>query len=311
MDCKFPADEAVELDAAGDDVASKDRWRPIPDVEASAQFLVDFVCEKRDLAFVVRLEIEKPVPFDAASGPAMQVVLFHHGMFARWSPVMTKKIVTGRQVEVLDPDRRLVCHHAQNLPLETNPANPNFAAALLAGGRSSRMGFDKAVAAFEGEPLWQRQLATLRELDVSTVLISGKRDGPYANGGVEVVEDVVPDLGPLGGLKALLDRCERDWLVVLGIDLPDIRADFLRMLMTTATRLGKGCVPKSPRGYEPLAAVYPRTLVPLVCECLDGPDRSMQHLLRVAESRILIVTHQLTPEEVVGFRNVNSPGDLR
>src|SRR5438067_5066315 len=93
----------------------------------------------------------------------------------------------------------------------------DFAAVLLAGGKSSRMGRDKASVVIDGQPLWQRQLATLRATHPCELYISGKVDGPYADSGVELVIDSSPGHGPLAGLEAALLRTHQPLLLVLAI----------------------------------------------------------------------------------------------
>ena len=194
-------------------------------------------------------------------------------------------------------------------PVPKSIRNP-FTAVLLAGGRSTRMGRDKAALEIEGEPLWQRQLATLRATGARDLLISGRADGPYANAGVLVIEDLTPGAGPLAALEAVLPRIATSHAIVLAIDLPAMRADFLRVLVKTA--LAKDCsvIPESEGRFEPLAAVYAPSLLPLVVECLRGPDRSMQNLLRLAMKQHLAIAHSLTTEELALFRNLNSAEDL-
>ena len=185
-----------------------------------------------------------------------------------------------------------------------------FTAVLLAGGRSTRMGRDKAALEIEGEPLWQRQLATLRATGASHLLISGRADGPFANAGVLVIEDLTPGAGPLGALEAVLPRIATSHALVLAIDLPAMRADFLRVLVKTALARDCSVIPESDGRFEPLAAVYGPSLLPVVIECLRGPDHSMQNLLRLAMKRQLAIPHPLSAEERALFRNLNSPGDI-
>ncbi len=187
--------------------------------------------------------------------------------------------------------------------------NP-FSAVLLAGGRSTRMGRDKAALVIDGEPLWQRQLATLRATGADELFISVRSDKLYEESGVATIEDLTRDAGPLAALEAVLPRIATTHVVVLAIDLPAMRAEFLAMLVETA--LAKDCsvVPESDGRFEPLAAVYTPALLPLVIECLRGTDHSMQNLLRTATGRGLVFAHPLRSEERSYFRNINSPGDI-
>ena len=186
----------------------------------------------------------------------------------------------------------------------TSAASANFSAVLLAGGRSTRMGQDKAGLVFDGEPLWQRQLATLRETKPGELFISGQSTGPYRDAGLPIVGDDTPGLGPLGGLAAALRHARHSQLLVLAVDLPMMTARFLSELAARGP-----VVPRTADWFEPLAAVYPRLCLPLVEECLGQSDRSMQCFLRLAVARRLVNIRELSREELPLFRNLNSPAD--
>jgi len=185
-----------------------------------------------------------------------------------------------------------------------------FSALLLAGGRSTRMGTDKAGVVIDGAPLWQRQLATLRATGPADIFISGGPGGPYAESGCEIIQDQEPDQGPLAGLSAAWRHVSSDLLLVLAIDLPDVKTAFLQQIVKLAVEQGRGVVPMSEERFEPLAAVYSRATAPLIEECLQGADRSLQRFVREAVRRELVTIWPLSGEELPLFRNVNTPADL-
>lgn len=185
-------------------------------------------------------------------------------------------------------------------------ANPNFAAVLLAGGRSTRMGRDKGALVIDGLPLWQRQLATLRALGPRELFISGRRDGPYAGAGIEIIEDLIPGLGPLGGIAAALRRAESSLVLVLAIDLPAMTADFLASLLDD----DQPTIPQNADYFEPLAAVYPRSALPIAEELLREEDRSMQRFVRRLIENDLARARVLLPVESPLFHNLNERHDL-
>lgn len=193
--------------------------------------------------------------------------------------------------------------------VDTTPPPP-FTAVLLAGGKSTRMGRDKAGVLIHGQPLWQRQLATLRALLPHELFISGKPDGPYASAGVEILADNFPGLGPLAGVEAALRRARHPLVLVLAVDLPAMTADFLSILVRHAAASATGCVPVDDRGFQPLAAVYPRTCLPLAESCLRETDRSMQRFVRLAVEGGLVGVRELRIGERPLFKNINQPGDL-
>ncbi len=184
-----------------------------------------------------------------------------------------------------------------------------FAAVLLAGGQSRRMGRDKALLPLpDGRLLWQRQLALLKELEPSAVFLAGPpRPGFPAS--LRQIDDETPGLGPLGGIVAALRATSAPLLVVLAVDLPAMTAGFLRTLLAEATAR-TGVVPRQPETgfYEPLAAVYPTSCLPLAEQTLQQPDRSLQTFLR--HTGEIIRPHDITPGERMLFTNWNAPGSL-
>jgi molybdenum cofactor guanylyltransferase len=194
--------------------------------------------------------------------------------------------------------------------MNPKPPLPPFAAVLLAGGLSTRMGRDKAGLVIDGQPLWQRQLGELRLLNPAELFISGRPDGPYAGAGVEIVMDAVPGLGPLAGIAAALQRTTAPLLLVLAIDLPDASATFLGRLVAEARLHGSGMVPQRDGWFEPLAAVYPRAALPLATETLHGDDRSMQTFVRRLIAAGLVAAFPITGGDLARFRNLNESADL-
>lgn len=182
---------------------------------------------------------------------------------------------------------------------------------LLAGGKSTRMGRDKAGVEWAGEPLWQRQLATLAALHPRELFISGKSDGPYAGSGTEVIPDLHPGCGPLSGLEAACWRLQTPLLGVLAIDLPRMNSAFLDRLVKIALQDGRGVVPLHGEYFEPLAAVYPRAMLKLIGEHLRQSDHSLQRLIQRAVELDLLVPYEMTAEDRLLFRNVNTPDDLQ
>lgn len=187
---------------------------------------------------------------------------------------------------------------------------PPFTAVLLAGGKSTRMGRDKAGVLLHGQPLWQRQLATLRAVQPAELFISGKADAAYASEGVEIVADNFPGLGPLSGLEAALRRATHPLVLILAIDLPAVTPALLASLLASASDSTTGCVPRGADCFEPLAAVYPRACLPVVEVCLRDTDRSMQRFVRLALAAGLVKERALGSDEIALFKNVNLPGDL-
>ena len=189
------------------------------------------------------------------------------------------------------------------------PAKIRFDAALLAGGRSSRLGRDKAFLDWRGQPLYVTQLRKLASLGPERLWLSTRPEQPFPEvlEGVGRVIDAVPDLGPLGGLQSILAASEADFLLVLAVDLPRMESDFLARLVAN----GAGAVPRTERGWEPLAALYPRAeFLGLVEEFLGAGKRRLQDLLDEAAARGWIRAVPVEGADSALFANLNTADDL-
>lgn len=131
---------------------------------------------------------------------------------------------------------------------------------ILAGGRSSRMGRDKATLTLpDGRTLLQRQVDILRAAGATTVLASVRADSDVVLPDVVLVRDTVTDAGPLAGIAAGLRAAPAGLVLVLAVDMPAVQAAHLRQLVELAEE-GRGVVPMAGGQCEPLAALYPSLL---------------------------------------------------
>jgi len=132
------------------------------------------------------------------------------------------------------------------------------------------MGSDKALMEFAGEPLLVRTARLLKPL-VSSVTVIGP-SGPHRKFGLRIVPDkirgnrkVAAYQGPLAGIVTALGITSTPWNLILACDLPYLTREWIEMLLARALRShAQAFVPSTPRGLEPLAAVYRRdAYVPL------------------------------------------------
>jgi molybdopterin-guanine dinucleotide biosynthesis protein A len=182
-----------------------------------------------------------------------------------------------------------------------------ISAALLAGGQSRRMGRDKCLIEIHGVPLWQRQLALLSALSTDVTIVAPSRPDwcPHA---ARWIPDRTPGCGPLGGLDAALASASHERLLLLAVDLPEMTSDYLQSLVTISSNTC-GVVAAIDGLFQPLCAIYPRAVLPVVISHLAGPDKSLQHLLRELVATGQMKSIPVAPSELFLFRNLNTPQD--
>lgn len=185
-------------------------------------------------------------------------------------------------------------------------ANNPFSAVLLAGGKSRRMGFDKALLHVNGRPLWLHQIETLRELGAMEVLISGPEAGPWKGSGIRVVQDVRQSAGPMAAIANVLTNVTTPRVVVLAVDLPLMSSRFLGKLLT----FNRPIVPRNGGYFEPLAAVYAKGGLTLLEAMLESGERSLQSYLTQMVNSELTSVYDLKDEEKPFFLNLNDPSSM-
>lgn len=178
-------------------------------------------------------------------------------------------------------------------------------AIVLAGGSGSRMKADKAGLDVGGRTLLELVVAQL-EPYFEEVLVSispgqnvkrpgtgdrpgrdeGKSDG-RKDASLKFIEDELPGNGPLGGILSGLKAAANDACAVIACDIPDIDAPLLRSLAEAAAR-AEIAVPLDPEGrYEPLFAIYKKSLIPEIETLLRSGERSILPLFERCPTAVL------------------------
>lgn len=144
-------------------------------------------------------------------------------------------------------------------------------AIILAGGQSRRMGRDKALIDFNGQPIIAHVIETLRALADDVIVVSNRAD-EYVRFGARIVPDFDPPSGPLGGIAAGLSAAKNSLALVVACDMPFLNKSLLSYLIDRADNVD-AVVLQFENEYEPLHAVYRRTCLPFIQEHLAKGDR--------------------------------------
>ncbi len=177
---------------------------------------------------------------------------------------------------------------------------------ILAGGRSTRMGRDKATLEIAGQTLFARTLTMMREV-FSRLLIAGDRPD-LATDEVPCVPDLYPG-SALGGLHGALSAAATPWVFVVPCDLAHPDAGLVRHLLEQR----KDCdlvVPRTPQGLEPVFALYHKNCLPLMERMLQRGDYRIYDFYRQVRVRYLD-TQGFPAHWRRSLTNLNTPDDVR
>jgi molybdopterin-guanine dinucleotide biosynthesis protein A len=175
---------------------------------------------------------------------------------------------------------------------------------ILAGGKGRRMGFDKASLTLPEGPLIGRVLRQVEGM-FDEVLISVSRGQAVDAPGCRAVEDAAPGQGPLAGILAGMKAAKNEVCAVLACDIPDIDVDFLKGLISKAHGFDI-VVPISSGGlFEPLFAVYRRSVIPEIEALVQAGDFSILTLFDRCRTR------KVRLKDSGWLRNLNTPEDYK
>ncbi|HEY5158074.1 MAG TPA: molybdenum cofactor guanylyltransferase [Anaerolineales bacterium] len=184
--------------------------------------------------------------------------------------------------------------------------------AIQSGGQSHRMGEDKALKLFLGRPLIQRVVERLTPI-ADEVLLTTNHPERYGFLGIRLVPDLIPGLGPLGGLYTALASASYPTVAVVACDMPFASAALLEQAAKTLVEQDADIViPRTVKGLEPLHAIYRRsTCLPVVLSAIKRGQ------LKVIDWFPLVRVREQPPEEVIKvdpsgltFWNINTPEEF-
>lgn len=169
---------------------------------------------------------------------------------------------------------------------------------VLVGGRSSRMGHDKAFLEIDGSPLVVRAAEAVREAAGSLSLVDAPGRREWA--GFSVIYDTRENCGPLAGIEAALLHTHADWNLIVACDMPALAPAVLRGLFEDAE--GDCVVPRDPSGKaHPLCAIYHQQAGPKITRLLDAGVRRVMEAIRSLDA------HFRRVDDPSYLQNVNTP----
>lgn len=185
----------------------------------------------------------------------------------------------------------------------------DLAAFVLAGGKSTRMGTDKAFVLLEGRTLLARMLGLARQL-TSDVHIVG--DPAKFASFSPTIEDIFPGCGPLGGIHAALRSSRTDLNVILAVDVPFVSLALLDYIASRAASSDANVtLARAAGGFQPLCAVYRRSFADAAEDALRAGHYKIDAVFAPASTHVIeeaeLETSGFSPRM---FRNLNTPEEL-
>lgn len=188
-----------------------------------------------------------------------------------------------------------------------------ISAVVLAGGRGTRLGGDKATIKLGGETLLHRAVRLASQLS-NDVIVVARADQQLAVtlgvDGARILSDTEPYVGVLAGMGTGLAAARHDWCLVVACDMPFVSLEMLEHMLSL--RQGyDAVVPRLEVGLEPLLSLYHKRCLPALWRALRAGDHRVVSFFGSLRIRYVEAGEiQRFDQTGRSFHNINSPEQL-
>jgi molybdenum cofactor guanylyltransferase len=184
----------------------------------------------------------------------------------------------------------------------------SVSAAIMAGGKSKRMGQDKAWIELDGEPLIARVATVLADVADEVIIVAN--DPKYESLGLRVVRDRYPTGGALGGIATGVGAATHDTVLIAACDMPFLSPDVWRVILGHSGEADV-VIPKIGGEYETLHALYTKACVPQMARAIA--ENRLRVISFFDQVRVLAIEEpelRAVDPTLRAFTNVNTPEEL-
>jgi molybdopterin-guanine dinucleotide biosynthesis protein A len=186
---------------------------------------------------------------------------------------------------------------------------PGISGAILAGGKSKRMGEDKALVKIRNTTLIERAVQAMKPVISRPMIITNAPEKfNYLN--LPLYHDVIPNLGPLGGIYTALNYATDNYVLVMACDLPNVTTRIIQELWNRGGRQDI-LVLDAGFGLEPLCAVYSKRCIPIIKDQIEKGELKVTDFFPKMQKVEVLKLKEIDDSLSGRFLNVNTPADRR
>ena len=184
----------------------------------------------------------------------------------------------------------------------------DFTCAILAGGKSRRMGRDKATLMVGNKPLINQVYDKAKRIFKEVIILSNHHNG-ISGIDAPILKDVFPVQGPMVGIVSALILARTPYVFVLACDMPNITEKAIEYMISEAH--GEDVIiPKTSSGYEPLHAIYNRSCISYMLRFIEMNRFQITALFPYLFVRELVEHPYFFDKGVSVFTNINAEEDI-
>jgi molybdopterin-guanine dinucleotide biosynthesis protein A len=181
---------------------------------------------------------------------------------------------------------------------------------ILSGGKSSRLGEEKGLAAFNGKPLVSYAVEVLEPLCGKLVISANNQLEEYSKFGYQIVQDEFKGVGPMGGILTCLKKSESRFNLVLSCDTPFVNTTLFEYLLQEAEHY-QVVVPRHDGFIEPLCAIYSTNVLWEMQHCVESGNFKMHEFFKKVDLKAIDIPSGLPFYSEDLFVNINTQKELK
>ncbi|HEY9117672.1 MAG TPA: molybdenum cofactor guanylyltransferase [Roseivirga sp.] len=180
---------------------------------------------------------------------------------------------------------------------------PNFNCVILSGGKSTRMGSDKALVEYEGKTLIQHALELTEELELDAYLSINANQLIWAKEFPHFIDEF-ESIGPMGGIYSSMKSLGSD-LIVFPVDMPNLNREMLLELLNRAKLTPTITCYKLNGQLQPFPSYWPFEMLQSIDITIKAQQLSIKKFIEEHKPTLIPTT------DTSLFKNLNHPSDLQ
>lgn len=184
--------------------------------------------------------------------------------------------------------------------------NKNISVGILAGGKSSRMGRNKALIEINNVRIIDSLIGEFSSF--AEVIVSAGEKGIYEDTGATVVYDENKDMGPMEGIRRVLASSKSEYVFICAADMPFMKKEIVQYIAGYISSDHDCYVIRSADRIEPLCAIYKRSLIPVIEELMAKGRLRLREILDSVNTKYIMLDNTCFDRKCV--RNINTKEEL-
>jgi molybdopterin-guanine dinucleotide biosynthesis protein A len=185
--------------------------------------------------------------------------------------------------------------------------NSSITGVILAGGKSSRMGTDKALLKLDGRPFVSHVATTLQAMFDRVILVANM-PATYGFLGLETIGDIYRECGPLGGIHSALVSAGDSDIFVSACDTPFVTGELVRYIVDFESNAPVR-IPSFKQQLHPLCGIYTQNCLPAIVERLESRRLRVMAFVESIQAAVIPISPDLLFYREDLFANFNTPED--